>query len=163
MPVPYSGNCLCGQIKFQLRQEPLTFYVRHCTVCQRRTGGAALPVMWVRRADMHVLEGEPTLLTFDFGHGQRRSKACPRCDTRLWAEPHDQPDLSILRPGTLQNQSEFVPIAHIFTRSKQPWFLIPEGVPTFEGPVSDKAELLRLWRERNTGERTERPTDAVRP
>ncbi|MFL9896418.1 GFA family protein [Paraburkholderia sp. RL17-381-BIF-C] len=148
MPAPYIGGCLCGQIKFELRHEPLTFYVCHCTICQQRTGGAALPVMWVRRADLHVVEGEPIMLIFDFGRGQRRSKACPRCDTRLWAEPNDQPHLAIVRPGTLLNQSEFTPIAHIFTRSKQPWFLIPDGVPTFEGRVGDQEELLRLWRER---------------
>ncbi|MGF6512286.1 GFA family protein [Paraburkholderia sp. 32] len=149
MPAPFIGCCLCGQIKFELRDEPLTFYVCHCGNCQRRTGGAALPVMLVRRSDLHVVEGEPNMLIFDFGPGrQRRSKACPRCDTRLWAEPIDQPDLAMLRPGTLQDQSEFAPIAHIFTRSKQPWFLIPEGVPAFEGRVSEQAELLRLWRER---------------
>ncbi|MGY6125420.1 GFA family protein [Paraburkholderia strydomiana] len=149
MPAPYAGSCLCGEIKFELRLEPLTFYVCHCTTCQRRTGGAALPVMWVRRADLHVLEGEPIMLTFNFGRGrQRRSKACARCDTRLWAEPVDQPDLAILRPGTLHNQNEFSPIAHIFTRSKQPWFLIPDGIPSFEGSVGEQEELLRLWRER---------------
>jgi hypothetical protein len=45
MPAPHIGSCLCGQINFELRDEPLTFYVCHCTNCQRRTGGAALPVM----------------------------------------------------------------------------------------------------------------------
>ncbi|CAD6532042.1 GFA family protein [Paraburkholderia sabiae] len=145
MPAPYTGSCLCGQIKFELRHEPFTFYVCHCTTCQRRTGGAALPVMWVRRADLHVVGGEPIMLTFEFGRGrQRRSKACARCDTRLWAEPIDQSDLAILRPGTLQNQSEFSPIAHIFTRSKQPWFLIPDGIPGFEGSVGQQEELVRL-------------------
>jgi len=152
MPAPYAGSCLCGRIKFELRREPLTFYV--CTTCQRRTGRAALPLMWVRRGDLHVLEGEPIMLIFDFGRGrQRRSKACAGCDTRLWAEPIDQPDLAILRPGTLQNQSDFSPIAHIFTRSKQPWFLIPDGIPSFEGSVGEQGELLRLWRERKMGGR----------
>jgi hypothetical protein len=54
----------------------------------------------------------------------------------------------LARRGTLQNQSEFSPIAHVFTSSKQPWFLIPEGVPGFEGRVGEQEELFRLWRER---------------
>ncbi|WP_442590794.1 GFA family protein [Ralstonia pickettii] len=40
---PYPAACLCGSVKFQLLADPLTFYVCHCTMCQRRTGGAALP------------------------------------------------------------------------------------------------------------------------
>ncbi|AXV76961.1 GFA family protein [Ralstonia syzygii] len=58
-------------------------YVCHCTMCQRRTGGAALPVMWVRRTDPEILEGHAPLAEFDLGNGHnRRARICPRCDTR---------------------------------------------------------------------------------
>lgn len=150
MTPPYPGRCLCGHVKFQLIADPLTFYVCHCTVCQRRTGGAALPVMWVMRSDLRILEGEPVLQVFDLGNGgQRRSRLCPRCDTRLWAEPLDKPALAILRPGTLENQGEFEPIAHVFIRSKLPWFSIPQDVAKFETFPDGEGELIRLWQEKN--------------
>ncbi|MFX7731814.1 GFA family protein, partial [Acinetobacter baumannii] len=69
MHPPYPGSCLCGSVKYQRIADPLTFYVCHCTMCQRRTGGAALPVMWVRRTDLEILEGHAPLAEFDLGNG----------------------------------------------------------------------------------------------
>jgi hypothetical protein len=150
MPAPYLGSCLCGQITFELLDEPLTFYVCHCTDCQRRTGGAALPVMWVRRTDIRVTNGEPVLNVFNFGNGrERRSRACARCDTRLWAEPANRPDIAVLRPGTLLDQQDFEPVAHLYTRSKQPWFLIPDHIAQFDTQPDQSDELLRLWKQRS--------------
>ena len=37
-----------------------------------------------------------------------------------------------LRAGTLDDTSQVLPAAHIFTRTKQPWFVLPDGVPAFE-------------------------------
>ena len=39
MSPPYLGSCLCGQVKFQLTAEPLTFYA-----CPARIAGAAQEV-----------------------------------------------------------------------------------------------------------------------
>lgn len=151
MPAPYLATCLCGQIRFELLADPLTFYVCHCTDCQRRTGGPALPVMWVRRSDINVIDGAPVLRIFDLGNGkQRRGKLCDRCDTRLWAAPADKPDIAILRPGVLLNQREFEPVAHLYVRSKQSWFSIPEGVAQFETQPGQQGELLRLWQQRHS-------------
>jgi hypothetical protein len=150
MSGPYIGACSCGQIRYELRGEPLTFYVCHCTDCQARCGGPALPVMWVHRDDLHVVEGEPTMRILELGEGrQRRRLVCPRCDTQLWGEPVNKVGMAALRPGTLLNQDEFAPIAHVFTRSKRPWLLIPDGVPTFEQGTGDHDALFRLWRDRN--------------
>jgi hypothetical protein len=153
MPAPYLGMCLCGAVKYELIDDPLTYYVCHCTDCQRRTGGAALPAMWVRRSSLRVIDGEPVLRVFDLYNGrQRRSKLCERCDTRLWAEPADKPDIAILRPGTLLNQKAFKPVAHLYVRSKQSWLSIPDDTVQFETQPIERGELIRLWLQRNACE-----------
>ncbi|MBW0448473.1 GFA family protein [Paraburkholderia phenoliruptrix] len=156
MSGPYIGTCLCTEVRYELRAEPLTFYVCHCTDCQARCGGPALPVMWVYRRDLYVVKGLPAMRTLDFGEGrQRRRVVCPRCDTQLWGEPVNRPGMAALRPGTLLNQDEFSPVAHVFTRSKRPWFLIPDDVPTYESGTGDPDALFRLWRDKNAvSERT---------
>jgi hypothetical protein len=109
-----------------------------------------LPVMWVHRSDIHVIVGEPVLRVFDLGNGkQRRSMLCERCDTRLWAEPAEKPGIAALRPGVLLRQSEFEPVAHLYVRSKQPWFSIPEDVAQFDTQPDQPGELLRLWQQRH--------------
>jgi len=62
----------------------------------------------------------------------------------------DKPDIAILRPGTLQNQGEFEPIAHLYTRSKLPWFFIPQDVAKFENQPDEAGELIRLWQQKNS-------------
>jgi hypothetical protein len=146
MPPPYLGNCLCGQVQFQLCAEPLTFYACHCTDCQRRTGGSMRLAMWVARSSLQVLAGEPSLLQFQGSPGRpRRSKACSVCDTRLWAEPADKPSLAILFPGSLQNPGHFKPVAHLWVRSALSWVTIPEGVAQYQTQPDDPKELIRLW------------------
>jgi len=148
MPAPYLGNCLCGQVKFQLTAEPLTLYACHCTDCQLRSGGALLLSMWVHRDSLEVLEGSPLLVSSIANDGrERKNQVCPACQVRLWSEPVHRPALAILRPGTLQRASEFAPIAHQFVRSALPWFVFPEGVARYDTTPDDPAELVRLWRE----------------
>ena len=147
MSPPYRGHCLCGQIKFQLSAEPLTFYACHCTDCQRRSGSALLLSMWVHRESLEVLEGTPVLVSSIANDGrERKNRICPACEIRLWSEPVHRPKLAILRPGTLQQASEFAPIAHQFVRSALPWFVFPSGVVRYEASA-EPTELVRLWRE----------------
>jgi hypothetical protein len=143
---PYPGHCLCGQVQYELRGEPLTYYACHCTDCQRRTGSSMRLAMWVTRSDLHVVAGEPILLEFKGSPGRpRRARACAECDTRLWAEPPDKPTLAVLLPGTLQDASQFQPVAHLWLRSALPWVTIPSGVATYETQPSDRRELVQLW------------------
>jgi hypothetical protein len=44
------------------------------------------------------------------------------------------------------------PVAHVWTRSAQPWFSIPQGVKAFDTQPEDPAELVRLWHEANPTE-----------
>lgn len=77
MSPPYLGSCLCGQVKFQLTAEPLTFYACHCTDCRRRSGGALLLSMWVHRESLELLEGNPLLVSSIANDGrERKNEIC---------------------------------------------------------------------------------------
>jgi hypothetical protein len=67
------------------------------------------------------------------------------CDTRLWAEPANRPTLATLLPGTLHNNTEFEPVAHLWTRSALSWVLIPPGSITYETQPKNPKELIQLW------------------
>lgn len=145
---PYSGHCLCGQIRFRLNAEPLTLYACHCTDCQRRSGGALLLSMWVQRASLEVLDGTPTLVSSIAADGrERKNQVCAACQVRLWSEPIHRPTLAILRPGLLEQAKSFEPVAHQYVRSALPWFVFPADVRRYETAPDDPAELVRLWRE----------------
>jgi hypothetical protein len=64
----------------------------------------------------------------------------------MWSEPPKYPDYAVMRPGILDDRSWVRPIAHIWTRSAQPWFVFPEGVRTYEKQVGGLDPLIDLWR-----------------
>ena len=52
MSAPYLGRCFCGDIRYRVTQEPITYYLCHCTECQQRTGSAFALSLWVRRSGL---------------------------------------------------------------------------------------------------------------
>ncbi len=148
MTAPYLGGCLCGAIRYRLTDEPLTLYACHCTDCQRESGSAFSLSMVLSRTALDVLQGEPQRYAVTLPDGrQKRGAFCGTCATRLWAEPVAFPQVVIIEPGTLDETGWVCPIAHIWTRSAQPWVVIPPDALTFEGQ-SDPLALINAWFDR---------------
>lgn len=149
MSAPYTGRCFCGAISYRVTAEPLTLYACHCTECQRRTGSAFALSMWVRRADLELLAGKPSRYTVTPEGGKTKvATYCANCTARLWGEPLAAPDLAIVQPGTLDQPIGLEPVAHIWTRSAQPWFIFAPDAVKFEVQPTDMTELMRLWQRR---------------
>jgi hypothetical protein len=141
-----TGRCLCESIHFRVTEEPLTVYACHCTDCQKRSGSAFGLSMWVKRGAIEVTKGEVTLHeSLNARKEPRLAKICGQCGVRLWSEPPKYPDYAVMRPGILDDRSWVRPIAHIWTRSAQPWFVFPEGVPKYEQQTGDLRILIDLW------------------
>ncbi|MBW2229363.1 MAG: GFA family protein [Deltaproteobacteria bacterium] len=73
---------------------------------------------------------------------------CTGCATRLFGEPARDPDLFVLRPGTLDDPGTFDPIGYIWTGSARPWVSIPDSGVRCEGQPDDSRPWLRAWRDR---------------
>jgi hypothetical protein len=146
---PYAGQCLCGAVRYRVNEEPLTFYACHCTDCQRRTGTAFALSMVVRREAIELLEGEPSGYAATLPDGRtKQGRLCAKCGTRLWGEPAKRANLAVVQPGTLEQPTGLVPVAHIWTSSAPAWMAFPPGAVKFEGQP-DPAELVRLWQRAN--------------
>ena len=60
---------------------------------------------------------------------------CPDCGTWIWSGPKPEPttrDALHVRAGTLDDTSWLRPTAHLWTRSAQPWVILPEEDRRFE-------------------------------
>ena len=150
MPAPYDGGCVCGAVRYRLTEEPLTFYACHCTDCRGHAGAAYGISMMVRRDALAIVHGTAHTYDVEASDGRRRrGVGCAACMTRLWGEPPRVPTVRILRPGTLDDPQGFRPVAHIWTRSKLPWVVIPADEPVFEQQPPDPRALVDLWRARH--------------
>ena len=154
MPAPYDGGCVCGAVRYRLGEEPLTLYACHCTDCQRHTGASFALSMIVRREAVQLLRGEPRAYVATVPGGpQRRGRFCGECATRMWGEPVRFPGILVLRPGTLDDTTWLDPVAHIWTRSAQPWVALPKGAHVFATQPDDPMALIDLWRQRRAAGR----------
>lgn len=129
------GGCQCGAVRYRLTGEPMMLVVCHCKECQRQSGSAFGMSLVVRTADFELLSGALGRFERSSDSGRKVGVAfCPTCGTRVFHEPERMSGLALnVRAGTLDDTSALVPAMHVWTRSKQPWVVIPEGVTQFEG------------------------------
>jgi hypothetical protein len=75
------------------------------------------------------------------GKGQKIAR-CPTCRIALWSHYAGGGDaVSFVRVGTLDEPDRLPPDVHIFAASKQPWVVLPPGVPA----VPEYYKAAELW------------------
>ncbi|MEX0758617.1 MAG: GFA family protein [Tistlia sp.] len=125
------GGCTCRAVRYRLAGRPLFVHCCHCRWCQRETGSAFALNAMVEAERVVLLCGRPEAVDTPSasGRGQRIFR-CPACRIALWSNyAGSGPKVRFLRVGTLDEPDRLPPDIHIFTASKQPWVILPEGVP----------------------------------
>jgi hypothetical protein len=129
----YPGSCFCGAVKYRLTSPPMFVNCCHCTECQKQTGSAFAINGVIERDRIELIEGAPVPVTVPAESGRPHDiYRCQECQSALWSDYGRRGVLVFLRVSTLDDPSAFPPNAHIFTRSKLAWVVLPEGVPAFE-------------------------------
>jgi len=83
------------------------------------------------------------------GKGQELVR-CSGCHITLWSHYATLRDkLSFVRVGTLNEPDRLPPDIHIYVSSKQPWVVLPEGVPA----VPEYYDRDRHWPEESLARR----------
>lgn len=121
-----TGGCLCGAVRYTLRDGfRLNPYACHCTDCQSRTGTAFSEHMLFTLSDLDIA-GELDAGVYDQPSGAHSTiYGCAKCKARIYAVNNSREGMASLRCGTLDTSASFVPAAHVWVRSKQPWIGLP--------------------------------------
>lgn len=143
-----SGSCECKSICYQHDGEPLTCYTCHCTDCQTSSGSAFGLSMIVSEKNLKVVKGELSIAIVNYNGTKVQRHHCALCGTTLWLSADAYPNIVALKPGTFDDTKWFKPIAHLWTRSAQPWVSFDESIPQYE-QQPELSELVSLWENRN--------------
>ncbi|PTT92300.1 aldehyde-activating protein [Pelomonas sp. HMWF004] len=131
---PVEGGCDCRAVRYRMTSAPLFVHCCHCRWCQRESG-ASFALNAMIESDRVVslgAEAELVQTPSDSGLGQKIAR-CPTCKVAVWSHyAGSGPITKFVRVGTLDQPDLLPPDVHIFTVSKQPWVVLPEGVPAFE-------------------------------
>lgn len=128
---PLAGGCSCRAVRYRIETRPLFVHCCHCRWCQRETGASFALNAMIEADRVTLLAGAPELVDTpsESGRGQKIAR-CPKCRVAVWSHYAGAgPSVCFVRVGTLDQPDHLPPDIHIFTASKQPWVVLPPGVP----------------------------------
>lgn len=126
------GGCYCGKVRYVAEGDPAFKAECHCRECQYITGGGPNFFMMMPAAGFRYTKGEAKgFKRTDIENAVTR-EFCPDCGTHVVTRPVGMP-MVVLKVGTLDDPKQFgMPQMAIYTIDKQPFHVIPEGMPCFE-------------------------------
>lgn len=145
-PLPLTGGCQCGRVRYVVTAAPLTFYLCHCRECQRHTSSAFGESLRVAQQDFRV-SGTVRQIQRQADSGvQRQGWFCPECGVRLWHGSGDSPEINV-KAGTLDDTSWLIPAGHIWVGSRQSFVETRVGDLVYAGQPKDGYAALKVrWR-----------------
>jgi len=127
----YTGQCLCGDIGYQISGSPAMAGVCHCKNCQRQAGSAFSTLWGVPKANISF-QGEIPKLYLDpdtASGGEVERHFCGRCGSPIYSVVPGQAEMLFLKTGTLDQTDDFAPQFHAWCDSKQSWIELDPKVP----------------------------------
>lgn len=138
------GGCRCGAVRYTLAMAALpATYACHCLDCHTMSGTAFVLQAPVAEARLAV-RGTTVAWRHEGPRGSVAQHFCGSCFTRLFSSNGARPGVALLRAGTLDRSAELAPVLHIWTKRKQRWIVLPDGVPAYDG-AAPAAVTARLF------------------
>lgn len=126
-----TGQCLCGAIKYQVKNIGSRMGHCHCTMCRKFHGAAFATFGEVKTEDFEWLSGADHLRTYTADNGTQR-QFCDICGSSLIFKPsNDSGELVEFALGTLDTEIPQKPDAHIFRKYAAGWYEISADLPQF--------------------------------
>ena len=130
-PQTFEGGCACNAVRYRMTCEPMFVHCCHCTNCQRQSGSAFAVNAMIETSCVEHLQGDVEAVEVETPSGKgHKIVRCKQCRVAVWSHYGAAGDvLSFVRVGSLDEAAKVTPDIHIFTRSKQPWVVLPDDVP----------------------------------
>lgn len=142
-----TGGCQCGAVRYTIKAASVTIYACHCIECQKQSASAcalSIPL----HLDAFDIAGPLKSYERPTDSGTTTSCwFCEYCGTRVYHQSARSSQSITLKGGTLDDTGSLEPVAHLWTGRKQPWVILPPGVPAFETQPAD----LTAWRSKLSG------------
>ncbi len=116
----YLGSCLCQKVQFEIIGDFESFYLCHCSYCQKDTGSAHAANLFSSQAELKWLKGKEQIKTFNLAPTRHTKSFCMECGSALPTQ-HSKTQMIVVPAGSLDSQVDIKPNAHLFWSSKASW------------------------------------------
>ncbi len=126
------GGCLCGEVRYEITQEPIAMGKCHCRDCQKATGSAYFPYILVS-PDTLKISGASIDYTMKGSSGKDVTRTfCPQCGSYVFGEPSILEGLRTVSGATLDNPEDYKPDADIWVEHLQDWDILDPNTTKFD-------------------------------
>nr|WP_290980260.1 GFA family protein [Halomonas sp.] len=114
-----TGECLCGEVKFEIEGTIPNLYQCHCSLCRKTTGSTANAATFVREVDFRWVAGQAGIRSFQRPTGYRND-FCSVCGSSV---PNKLRDTALMWvPAGLLNEETTSRVAvHLHIDSAPTW------------------------------------------
>ena len=125
----YTGACLCGELRYEVRGRFKYLCNYHCRSCQRASGAPYVDWRTVDLGDFHVQCGQLRMVASSPGVERGFCGVCGSCIS--YAHKSRAADIDITL-ATLDQPERVAPQAHIWLQDKLPWVAICDELPRYQ-------------------------------
>ena len=127
------GNCVCGEVKYKITENPLFPQACHCKDCKVLTGSSYVVNTSILDNSFFLIEGKMSSTKLTAGSGKScKVFFCNSCGVFVYADYDTAIGRLTVRTKTLVDSNMFPPQAHIFVKDKDPWLNLSENQNCFE-------------------------------
>ncbi|WP_417568153.1 GFA family protein [Marinobacter sp.] len=136
------GECLCGNVKFEIEEEIRNLYQCHCSLCRKATGAAANAATFVQDTAFRWVTGESDIRSYKKPSGFR-SDFCSICGSPV---PNSlRGNRMVWIPAGLINELVASRVSvHLHTKSAAPWEQESAGCVRLDGGPDGLESLNKL-------------------
>ena len=131
--LPLIGGCLCGGVRYEIDEAPISASYCHCTRCQRRSGTAASAQARLAPGALRIVAGEELVREWVPPDNGWPKAFCSACGGALWSRSPVEDALYSVRLGTFDSDPGIRPQYRQFVAYAALWETIPDdGLPRYE-------------------------------
>ncbi len=127
----YFGSCLCGKVKFELSGEFQSFFLCHCTRCQKDSGSLHAANLFAKGGLLTWLQGESNVKIYQYPNSLHTKSFCQNCGSALPVFS-ESINCVVVPAGSMDSAVPISPTAKIFVANTARWSKHITCVPSFD-------------------------------
>jgi hypothetical protein len=119
-------------VRYRIESAPLGVIACHCVRCRKQSGSAYSVNLLVSPAALTMIGTPRVFIDTDTSSGSPVYREfCGACGSPIRSVLGANPDVVLVKAGTLDDADPYAPGLHVFTRSKLGWVEVPAAAPQF--------------------------------
>ena len=128
----FSGNCLCGSVKYTSKSEPVNIMNCHCDDCRKASGATYLTNIFIPLVSFNV-QGTLKKYVHYADSGSKMTKYfCINCGSQVYGENSSREGVVSIRAGSINEKYIIKPLRNVFTSSKIPSTPLDNNLEKFD-------------------------------